>query len=358
MSHDPQQPNPFEKYASTGEFFTPDADDFEELAGEPDEPRPVPSAPSPDAAEPVHAAATPPVSRSTPASAPIASRPLAPASTGSPVSAPTSPRPIFPNVMGLLMVAALAGSWVYSSMNAPTPTAANTSTSAPAVTPVTAEDAKPSSLKPTPLPEEVKSLMANVESLTKQTGDLKAAIEALPKAATPDDIKVLKGEIAQLAESFTPVSAKISDIDQRVSGLGKDVEGVRKEVTTLVQQPRPAPAAESVATANATSTAVIDAALNESAALFRQGKYGEALNGFRAIQLSAPDDARVWYYSALANGLANRQWKGDTETWVNRGIEREMAGTPDPAQIDALFAGLTSTTGKDWLAGYRRKARR
>ena len=69
-----------------------------------------------------------------------------------------------------------------------------------------------------------------------------------------------------------------------------------------------------------------------------------------------PDDARVWYFTALANGLATKQWTGETEELVARGVEREKAGTPPAADIDAAFSDLTRANGKDWLAYYRRRA--
>ena len=64
----------------------------------------------------------------------------------------------------------------------------------------------------------------------------------------------------------------------------------------------------------------------------------------------------VWYYAALSRGLATRDWKGETERLVTQGIEREKAGKPDKAKIDAAFEDLTPETGKDWLAFYRRRA--
>ena len=69
-----------------------------------------------------------------------------------------------------------------------------------------------------------------------------------------------------------------------------------------------------------------------------------------------PDDARVWYYSALANGLATKQWKGETEELVNKGVDCEKSGNPAAAEIDAAFSNLTKANGQDWLAYYRKRA--
>ena len=59
-----------------------------------------------------------------------------------------------------------------------------------------------------------------------------------------------------------------------------------------------------------------------------------------------------------ANGFATGQWDGgETERLVTRGIEREKAGSPPPAQIDAAFSILTRANGKDWLDFYRKRAK-
>jgi len=90
--------------------------------------------------------------------------------------------------------------------------------------------------------------------------------------------------------------------------------------------------------------------------LFKRGKNLEAKDAFARLQTATPDDARVWYYSALANGLATRDWKGESERLVTTGVEKEKAGSPDKAKIDAAFAELTTNTGKDWLSYFRSRA--
>ncbi len=90
--------------------------------------------------------------------------------------------------------------------------------------------------------------------------------------------------------------------------------------------------------------------------LFQKKNYDEASEFFAGLSKTQPDDARVWYYAALSRGLATRDWKGETERLVTQGVDREKAGKPDKSQIDAAFADLTSETGKDWLAFYRRRA--
>ena len=99
-------------------------------------------------------------------------------------------------------------------------------------------------------------------------------------------------------------------------------------------------------------------AMEQAADLFKQGRFAEAKAAFTRLQSVYPDDARVWYFSALANGLASRSWQGESERLVKVGVEKEKAGSPDHAKIDAVFANLTTTSGKDWLAYYRKGAGR
>jgi hypothetical protein len=97
--------------------------------------------------------------------------------------------------------------------------------------------------------------------------------------------------------------------------------------------------------------------LEEGARLFEQRKFSEAVKAFEKLQATHPDDARVWYFSALARGFATKDWRGETERLVERGVERERLGTPNRAKIEATFASLKKETGKDWLEAYRKRVR-
>jgi hypothetical protein len=98
--------------------------------------------------------------------------------------------------------------------------------------------------------------------------------------------------------------------------------------------------------------------MSQAVDLFKKGKFLEAKDAFARLQAVVPDDPRVWYFSALSNGLATRDWKGETERLVNTGIAKEKAGMTDKAKIDAAFADLTDNTGKAWLSYYRNKVAR
>ena len=50
--------------------------------------------------------------------------------------------------------------------------------------------------------------------------------------------------------------------------------------------------------------------------------------------------------------------RGEAEKLVTEGVKREKAGKPEKSEIDSAFSDLTTETGKDWLAFYRRRAQR
>jgi len=96
-----------------------------------------------------------------------------------------------------------------------------------------------------------------------------------------------------------------------------------------------------------------DATMKLGVELFQQGKYIQAREVFRRLQRARPHDARVWYYSALANGLITRVWDGKTERLFEKGRECELAGDLPSEQIDAAFADLKQPEAKQRLEDYR-----
>ena len=96
--------------------------------------------------------------------------------------------------------------------------------------------------------------------------------------------------------------------------------------------------------------------MSQAVELFKAGKYKEASDVFKTVENNDPKDARVWYYAAMSRGLSTADWKGNTETLVKKGIEREKAGTPKVEEIDSEFAKLPATV-KPWLDYYRKTAK-
>ena len=184
----------------------------------------------------------------------------------------------------------------------------------------------------------------------------------------PSGVDELSRRVEAMEAQLHLVPAKLDEATRKVTSLEADLKGTQNQVAALQTDVRTSrrdenvPAAESkpaTGPEGATPREITPPAtdpLAQGIALFQQKKYEEASNFFNSLTTTKPDDARVWYYAALTRGLATRDWKGRTEEMVNRGVQREIAGTPPKAQIDAAFADLVSETGKDWLAYYRRRA--
>ena len=136
---------------------------------------------------------------------------------------------------------------------------------------------------------------------------------------------------AVMAEEVVAIKSRVGEIAGQIERLGKKVESIAQSRPAAVELPDLKPIEVKLA------------GMVEEARRIRFGR-------------SFPDDARVWYFTALANGLTSKKWTGETEELVTRGIERERYGTPPAADIDAAFSGLTRTNGKDWLAYYRGRA--
>lgn len=89
--------------------------------------------------------------------------------------------------------------------------------------------------------------------------------------------------------------------------------------------------------------------------LDRRGRYVQSRDLFRRPQETRPNDARVWYSSALANGMTAGTRDGETKRLVEKGVELERAGDPSPAQINAGLApvpGPSPRRGKDLTAPF------
>jgi hypothetical protein len=204
--------------------------------------------------------------------------------------------------------------------------------------------------------------------------------------------------LSKSLEEITPAAHEAQRHETRLDELGSSVRALRDEVNLLQSQnekkvipvsvPRPstvpaAPYAEIGARGDGglsnrpngntfkfqgegrhqaakpaltdIGTIATDAEISRGAELFRQARYQEALDYFSKLETNHLDDARVWYFAALSHGFLTHEWTKGTVDLVEKGLERERAGTPGTARIDAAFSNLVSSTGKDWLATYRKR---
>jgi TolA-binding protein len=221
--------------------------------------------------------------------------------------------------------------------------------------------------------------LSRLADLSGKLDQLQSRVDHLPRAMTTKDLEPvnhrltaledLSGKVQALDSRVNPLPLKVEEDNRKITAMLADIDGVRKQVASLQTELESKLKAERPSVKRDTMLAESsherpreiepprNVLLQPGIDLFRQKKYDQASEAFDSLTRTNPDDARVWYFAALARGLATRDWKGQTEKLVTEGVEREKAGTPEKSHIDSAFADLTAETGKNWLAFYRRRAR-
>jgi hypothetical protein len=165
-------------------------------------------------------------------------------------------------------------------------------------------------------------------------------------------LPVVLDEVVEANRRLSPLPATFESLRQRVDALDKGLNALRSEVAAVPKQID--------ASLNALKDAMVsrsapdqvspaDVARDLCALLFRDAKYAAAREFFLTLVQYHPNDARLWYYAALANGLTSGDWTGESERMVRRGLACEQEGRPKRSDIDAQFSTLTREQGKDWL---------
>jgi hypothetical protein len=216
------------------------------------------------------------------------------------------------------------------------------------------------------LARRVEALQTKIGELTIESARLNSRLEVAPRVVMPPppDLKPLEGRLDRLAQGAKSVDSVRDDVHtlaERLAALDKTLNGVRSDVSALSSQvkeavtPRPAaPAANAAPEPKRVNP--VDEALARAKALFREGRFVEARDICMKLSAEHPDDARIWYVSALASGLATGDWNGEGTRLVTRAVERERAGTPARAEIDASLAEFNPGPARNWLTGWRERA--
>jgi len=222
-------------------------------------------------------------------------------------------------------------------------------------------------------PEEVQAVAAEVDKVKAGLADLSRKVDGLATPSPSPDNKAIQEKVDDLSKTVADFPARLDSLGQKLEVVSKaegqapsaKVDAMEKKVGELASAvdalKNSPPTQHRAETTPTTSPRPVDVnaegqAMEQAVDLFKAGKYADAKAAFAKLQSAYPDDARVWYFSALSNGLATRDWKGESERLVNVGVAKEKAGSPDRAKIDAALSGLTTVTGKDWLAFYRKQA--
>lgn len=249
---------------------------------------------------------------------------------------------------------------------------------------LTGQEAEPARDSAQQAKQSVADFSARVDGLAEKLDQLQSRVEAIPKPSPPPDIEPLRSKLSSvdvlskkvdalserldfLPKKIDKDSKEIADLTAKIEEAQKTMAGLRNELTarrdsTANSRNEPAarvamkPAGTGATASGHEDEVTMESLLTPGIDQFERRQYKEAFESFNNLAQIKPEDARVWYYAALARGFATGDWKGETERLVMRGVEREKAGTPPKPEIDATFKGLTHETGKDWLDFYRRRA--
>jgi hypothetical protein len=200
--------------------------------------------------------------------------------------------------------------------------------------------------------------------LARLEGRLNARTHAPPAPPAPPDLAPLRTRIDHLVEesqrlsrlptTFESLGQRVDALEKGLNTLHGDVAGVPKQLDASLNALKDAMVSRSAP--NQVSPA--DVVRDLGAVLFREGKYPAAREVFLSLVQNDPNDARIWYFAAVANGLTSGDWTGESEAMVRRGLACEQKGKPKRSDIDAQFSTLTKEQGKDWLEEWRKRASR
>ena len=223
--------------------------------------------------------------------------------------------------------------------------------------------------------ETINAILTRIAQLAEKTESLNTRLDQVEvrKPEPPAELAELRAELGRLsatAGDLAVVPGEVRQVDDRVKNLSATLKNVHDELAALRARTEKLAASAAAPVVHDSDRAVTLAAAEEASStphdlatelqggmkLLRRNRFKEALGVFNRLELTNPDDARVWYYAALSLGFATNQWTGGTLQLVEKGIERERAGTPSVNTIDAAFSDLPPTLGRDWLAEYRRRA--
>jgi outer membrane murein-binding lipoprotein Lpp len=252
-------------------------------------------------------------------------------------------------LIGAVMLVVLVLAWG-ANMQKPAEPAAPATPATPAAAPAAAEPTLAE------VSDGVKAIKTEVDGLKSDLKSLQDRVESMPKPAPAPDLEPLNTKIAALSkdtETLKALPKKLDDLNQRVGTVDSALGSLRTDLDAIKGDVKKA----GTDTARPTEDAEVStASLVQGSDMLKAGKYKEASDYFRKLTESNPGDARVWYFAAVSRGSATRDWAGETKSMVEKGIEREKAGSPDSAKIDAAFTDLVAAF-KPWLEGYRKLAK-
>lgn len=194
-------------------------------------------------------------------------------------------------------------------------------------------------------------LGGRIDQLTTNEDKTPPVLHTVQRKVT--DLEREVDEVANLPSKFSRLEQKLSDLKQELVILKERMSGSE---LPLASEVTPSPNQYDANRGTATAADPADeATLKLATGLLHEGHYSQSYEVLRRLQRERPDDARVWYLSALAHGLSTDKWDGKTKQLAEHGIACERSGHPSHQAIDDALSGLSSV-GKDWIASQRSEA--
>ncbi len=217
-------------------------------------------------------------------------------------------------------------------------------------------------------------------TLEKQINDLMQRVDRMgervdrisrPKDETPPVLRTMQikmGELAREIDEVAQLPARVRHYDNQLQTLREDLKSLRDRIESMGGAsagtgPKgastsgltlPSPSASS-GPMSEIELGPTDPTMALGIDLLQRGQQATAREVFLRLQVARPDDARVWYFSALSEGLTSGNWDGEAKRLAEKGLECERAGHPSTATIDAALATRTPIKGEDWIASLRRR---
>jgi hypothetical protein len=209
--------------------------------------------------------------------------------------------------------------------------------------------------------QQIVEVMRRIDRLDEQfdkTSQAKSEAGAVQTA-----IQIELGELTRKVNDLAPLVERFRRHEQEVDKFREEFRVVRAQVDAMQAGPtggRPAPGSVQRPGASGSSPpgsaeASISRPMKEGIELLERGQYAGARLIFVRLQVAQPDDARVWYFSALAEALTYGSWDGEPKRLAEKGLECERAGHPSTAEIDAALATNVPIKGEEWMASLRRR---
>jgi hypothetical protein len=209
------------------------------------------------------------------------------------------------------------------------------------------------------LKQQILGLMQRIDQLHERVDRMSRPRDETPPVLQTMQIKL--GDLTHAVEELSTQSAKVRRIDARLETFQEELkilgarideaqpDAIEGRTSGIVPSRR-----TGLPRVMRTDRMADNPTLDLGTELLERGQYASAREIFLRLQLSQSDDARVWYLSALAEGLTSGDWSGQAKRLAERGLECERTGHPSTASIDAALAMPTAMKGTDWLASLRR----